>query len=183
MRKCRVLRIVSWLLVVAVVVLLWGQNKSKQQKEQESINAIAQSKLDRIRAIPQDTLEFALFNPIPVEKEQCALVTAPLKDLYEEYGYDRISVAGDDHYAAAHTLRDSIVFLSGEYVDSVPDTGGGNHLRYYDGDTLVGNLFLRKNGQAELYCRLEDTEEICHLLFSVDKACADLLLAAIGRTY
>lgn len=183
MKKPRVLSVVGWLLVAVAVLALWGRNEYKERKEQEYLNGFAQAELEQIRAISQDTLEFALFNPIPVEGEQYALVTAPLKELYEEYGYDRVIVAGDDHCAAVYALRDSVMFLSGEYVASVPATGGGNYLHFYNGDTVEGGLFLRANGQAELYCRVEDTEEICHLLFSVDETAANLLLNAIGRAY
>lgn len=182
MKKPRVLSVVGWLLVAAVALALWGRSEYKEKKEQEFLNDFAQSKLEQIRAVSQDTLEFALFNPVPVEGQLYALVTASLKDLYAEYGYSQVIVAEDKHYEAVYALRDSVVFLEGEYV-GVPDTGGGNHLRFYDSDTVVGSLFLRANGQAELYCRLGDKEEVCHLLFSVDEAAANMLLAAIGRTY
>ena len=183
MKKKRVLSGVGCLLAAVLVLSLWGLREYRDRKEQEHLQALAQAKLDAIRAIPEERLVFALFNPVPLEGVQWALVTESMKAQYEAVGYERTIVADEEHYAALRSLIDSLAVLQTEYVGTPPTDGGGYVVRFYDGDAEIGDLRLRINGQAECYFKENGGENVCHFVFSMNKECAKFLLSALGRSY
>ena len=177
MKKPRVLSVVGWLLMAAVIAFFLFRYIDAQNYE-DWLEAQAVAVVEQVQAIPAEELEYvARYAPWQLPSQ--AIVTPGWKEKLGDQEYI-IQMSDEQLDVAVRKLVDTMTLSSVESRETPPDSGEALlNITFFDGQDGGITFYLRSNIRLEYRVEMEDGN-LLYAQYAVDRDALLTLWDALG---